>query len=289
MLHVINTIIPIFTVILLGWLASARGLLPYDLLGPLNRLVYYLAIPAMIFRAVAAASFHAHFNVYLLIGTVAPVIILFAIVLGACLSFRVHRSYCGTFMQGSFHGNLGYIGLAVAYYFLGTNGFTQAGILAGFLMLVQNIFSVLSLQIFSKRPDSGHGFLFFIKKVMGNPVVISVIGGIIFSFFELPIPGTIDRTLMIISGMALPLALLIIGASLSLKLIQSHLRPALTICILKLLILPSIGLLIYKFFRITPELFLPGLILLAAPSATVVYIMARELTVRLIWHRHPYH
>jgi predicted permease len=203
--------------------------------------------------------------------------IMFAIALGACRLFRVHRGHCGTFIQSSFHGNLGYIGLAVAYYFLGTEGFTRAGILAGFLMLMQNFFSILGLQISSKKPDSGYGAWFFIKKIIGNPVVVSAIGGILFSVLELSIPEPVDRILKIISGMALPLALLIIGASLSLKLIQSHLKLVLSICLLKLFGLPLIGLLIYQWFGITSELFLPGLILLATPTATVAYIMAREL------------
>jgi predicted permease len=38
------------------------------MIGPLNRLVYYLAIPAMVFREVAQAPFHAHFQP-LLLGT----------------------------------------------------------------------------------------------------------------------------------------------------------------------------------------------------------------------------
>ncbi|MFH1490146.1 MAG: AEC family transporter [Pseudomonadota bacterium] len=277
MFHVFNTIIPIFVIILLGWLVRAKGLLIRDLISPLNRLVYYLAIPAMIFRAVASSSFRAHFDAYLLIGTLVPVAFLFAVLLGVSRILRIDRGHCGTFLQGSFHGNLGYIGLAVAYYYLGSEGFTRAGILAGFLMLVQNFFSILGLQIYSREEGAGRGHWFFIKKIMGNPVVISAIGGILFSLLEISLPDILDRSLSIISGMALPLALLIIGASLSLRVIQSHLKLTLFVSILKLLALPAVGLFIYRLFEIPPEHFLPGLILLASPSATIVYIMAKEL------------
>ncbi|MFW6099322.1 MAG: AEC family transporter [Thermodesulfobacteriota bacterium] len=51
----VNTIIPIFAVVLLGSVLRSRGFLPVNLVGPLNQLVYYLAIPAMIFRGVAKA------------------------------------------------------------------------------------------------------------------------------------------------------------------------------------------------------------------------------------------
>jgi predicted permease len=68
MLHVLYTTGPIFVIILLGWSLKARGFLPSHMIGPLNRLVYYLAIPAMVFREVAQAPFHAHFQP-LLLGT----------------------------------------------------------------------------------------------------------------------------------------------------------------------------------------------------------------------------
>jgi len=88
---------------------------------------------------------------------------------------------------------------------------------------------------------------------------------------------TIDRSLGIISGMALPLALLVIGASLSFGLIKSHLKLALSAGFLKLLVLPALGILMYLLLGLSVSQFLPGLILLAAPTATITYVMAGEM------------
>ena len=54
--HIVTTIIPIFSLVALGNIARRRGFLPEAFMGPANRLVYYLAIPAMIFRAISNAS-----------------------------------------------------------------------------------------------------------------------------------------------------------------------------------------------------------------------------------------
>jgi len=53
MLDVVNTIVPVFLLILLGYFLHAKELLPSPIVGPLNRLVFYLAIPAMIFREIS--------------------------------------------------------------------------------------------------------------------------------------------------------------------------------------------------------------------------------------------
>jgi malate permease and related proteins len=47
--------------------------------------------------------------------------------------------------------------------------------------------------------------------------------------------------------------------------------------ILKLLVLPVLGLLFYGVLRVPAVQLLPGLILLASPTATVTYVMASEM------------
>ncbi|MBW1783804.1 MAG: AEC family transporter [Deltaproteobacteria bacterium] len=277
MLHVVHTIVPIFIVILLGWFLNWRRFIPSSLIAPLNRLVYYLAIPAMIFRGVATSSLAVHFDPYLLAATLLSVLMVFVIALVTGTVCSLDRHHRGTFIQSSFHGNLGYIGLAVCYYLLGEKGLTSASILAGFLMLFQNFLSVIGYQLVAGRLKKGRRIWFFVKKIGGNPVVWSSLAGIAFSLLKIPIPVTIDKCLAIISGMALPSALLIIGASLSFGLMKSHIKLVFGAGLLKLVALPAFGVLAYVLSGIPSAQFLPGLILLAAPTATVTFIMAGEM------------
>lgn len=277
MLHVAHTIAPVFIVILLGWFLKWRHFLPSSLIGPLNRLVYYLAIPAMIFREVARSSFAIYFDPWLLTATLLPLLMVFGLAFAAGTAWSLGPSDKGTFIQTSLHGNLGYIGLAVCYYLLGENGFTIASILAGFLMLFQNLLSVIGYQLTSVGTGEGRRLWFLIKKIVGNPVIGSALAGIAFSLFEIPIPNLIDRCLTIISGMALPSALLVIGASLSFGLMKSHIRLVFAAALMKLLVLPALGVLAYWTVNIPPSQFLPGLILLGSPTATITFVMAGEM------------
>ncbi|MCJ7808785.1 MAG: AEC family transporter [Desulfobulbaceae bacterium] len=277
MIPIANTIIPIFLIISLGWFLRSRRLVTAEILVPLNRLVYYLAIPAMIFRAVANASFAAFFSPALLAATLGPIMIVFFVALFCGLLFSMKRKLMGTFVQSSFHGNLGYIGFAVCYYLLGEDGLTRASILAGFMMLMQNFLAVLVLQFFSGNGDIHRTPWFFMKKILGNPVILSAVAGILFSVLEIPIGATIDRSLEILSNMALPLALLVIGSSISFDLIRANIGISFLTGVFKLLLLPAIGLAAYSFLAIPPEQFVPGVILLASPTATITYIMAGEM------------
>jgi malate permease and related proteins len=269
-----TTIVPIFAIIGVGWVARSRGFLPETFVAPANRLVYYWAIPAMIFRSISGGSFETDFNPEVLFATLTSVVFLFFMAWTAGLLWRIEKNQLGPFVQSSFHGNLGYIGLAVVFYHLGEDGLAKAGILAGFVMILQNFLAVLILSVYANRTISGNGMKSVISGIFSNPVILSAMAGIAVSWGRIEIPGVLDKSLKILSGMALPLALLLIGASLSFELIRHKLAPALLSSLLKLAVLPGTGFLLYKAVGATVEDFLPGLILLAAPAATLVYVMA---------------
>lgn len=277
-MDIFATIIPIFAVISIGWAARQRGFIPEEFLGPANQLVYYVAIPAMIFHAISRGSLSTDFNSRVAILTLLTVLFFFLLVWGLCLLVHMKRSQQATFMQSAYHGNLGYIGLAVAYYFLGDRGLASAGILAGFLMILQNFLSVFILQYYGSGNASGRQSFAMLRKILGNPVICSALAGILFSALEIPLHPIITRTLEIISGMALPLALLLIGASLSVRLIRTRLFAVLASGLLKLVLLPGLGFFLYRLWEIPTGAYLPGLILLAAPTATITYVMAGEMS-----------
>ncbi len=276
---ILNTIIPIFSVIFLGWLARRHGFIPQAFAGPANRLVFYFAIPAMVFTAIAKGSLKTDFNPVLLGATLAAVGLCFGLTWVAGAAAKIPRRRFGTFVQSAFHGNLGYIGLAVAFYYLGREGFVSASLLIGFIMILQNLLSVIILQCYSDKDLSRNGTMAgtVLLKIMGNPVILSAVAGIGFSLTGLALPLVITRTLEIVSGMALPLALLLIGAALNFDQMKTLFMPVLPVAGIKLGILPGIGAACYSMWGLSPEIYMPGLILLASPSATISYFMAVEM------------
>jgi predicted permease len=231
----------------------------------------------MIFREISRASLKTQFDIKVLFITLFAVVAIFGVSWGLGLAHRIRRGQLGTYIQTCCHGNLGYIGLAVAYYYLGTEGLVRASIIAGFVMILQNLLSVVALQFNSDSTSTTGGKLNMVWKVLGNPVIVSAMAGIIFSLAEIPIPLVIDRSLNILSELALPLALLIIGASLTFELMRLRISSLLSSSAIKLILLPGLGFGLYRLFGLPSHDYLPGLILLASPTATISYVMAKEM------------
>ena len=277
MIQTLITILPIFMIILLGWLARVFGFIRMAFIEPANRLVFYLAIPAMVFRAISKASLGLQFDGQLVLLVMVSVCVVFAAAWLLAIGVQLPQRRRGTFIQNSFHGNLGYIGLAVSFYYLGSNEFVQASILAGFIMIWQNFLAVIALQVNSPGNAASPQGGVVVLKILGNPIILSALAGIFVSLTAFPVPAVLGRCLDILSDLALPLALLIIGASLSFDMVPSRLKSVLTTGALKLLLMPAVGLILFRLFNVDSELVLPAIILLASPTATVTYVMAKEM------------
>ena len=276
-MNIATTIIPIFAIIALGWFVRNKGFIQPEFLDPANRLVYYLAIPAMIFHEISKGSLSTQFDAAVILITLFSVLAVFAVAWCVGLVWRIRHGELGTFIQASFHGNLGYIGLAVAYYSLGNDGFVRASIIAGFIMILQNFLAVVALQFNSNDASTSKNKRDAVLRILGNPVILSALAGILFSSTGLKLPLVISRSLDILSGLALPMALILIGASLSFKLMRLKMFRIFSSSILKLILLPGVGFFLYRWFDIKLQDYLPGLILLASPTATLTYVMAKEM------------
>ena len=276
-MNIVSTIVPIFIVIFLGLIAKQRGFFTSDFLDQANRLVYYFAIPAMIFNSISKATLRTQLNLSVIMISLFAILLITTVAWTMSRFLNLLRSSQGTFIQSSFHGNLGYIGLAVAFYYLGDSGLVKAAIIAGFVMILQNILAVIALQYHAQARRGRTSITATLKTTMANPVILSALAGILFSLSGLQMPIIIGRAMTIIKGMALPMALLIIGASLSFKKFKPRFWPVMVSCFLKVIMTPAIGLLLFKLFSIDPTDYLPGLIILASPTATLTYIMAREI------------
>lgn len=278
MFHVLgNTILPIFSIILLGYLLRVKQIIEPSFAKPANRIVYYVAIPAMFLNTISRAPFRTDFNLNAVLCLLGALAILTLASLAAVKVLRVRLDKRGTFVQSCFHGNIGYLSYAVAYYALGQSHFAQTAILSSFLIVGQNLLAVWMLTRFSQQPTCGKKKWILLKGIVQNPIILTVIIGVMWALMDLPVPRPVQQILEILSGMAFPMALLLIGSSLSFGALRSMGKEIVSIGVLKLIGMPLSGSLLMSAAHVPQALILPVIILLAAPPATVTYVMAIEL------------
>ena len=144
------------------------------------------------------------------------------------------------------------------------------------MILLQNVLAVFVLSRAGRGGDMP-GSRVWVRMLFLNPIILSIVAGMIFSLSGLSLPVVLDRSLKILGGLALPMALLLIGSSISLVRYRTRLRYVLAASVFKLILLPALGLLLYSFLGLSKNEYLPGMILLAAPPAAMVYVMSLEM------------
>lgn len=277
LLEIVHIVLPVFLVILLGFSLKRTRLLSAEFMYDLNRLIYFIALPSLLFYKISTADFAANFNVLLLVALTSSTLFGFLFSYGYATLRAYPPSVKAAFCQGAFRGNLAYVGLAIILSAYGEEGFTKAGILLGFLVPLLNILSVFALTLPHRKEVAATGARHLVRQILLNPLIIASMVGICWSYLKLPLPEVLDRSLDIITGMSLPLALLSIGASFTFSKLRGDIVVALFSTTIKILILPLVAGSLLFLMGVTGADLGIGMLLAGTPTATAAYIMAQQL------------
>jgi len=275
-INILNTVLPVFLVIGLGFGIRRCGLIDAQFISNINRLVYYVCLPLLLFYKIGTADFSTNFNPALIAGSMLVILLGFVAVYRLAGAMRLAGPVQGVVAQGACRGNLAFMGLALVYNAYGEAGLTRAGILMGFLVPVYNLGAILVLTL-SQGQDTKPQGPHWLSQVLLNPLILASALGIVWSSYHLPLPLLLNRALNIVSATALPLALLAIGGSFSIERLQGNLKLATLVSVCKLLLIPLLTSVLLMALGVNGLDFAVGILLAGAPAATANYIMATEL------------
>jgi malate permease and related proteins len=271
--RVLETIGPLFLVISFGHLLKRRGFIDDQFVRQVNRFVFLFPLPPLIFTGIVKSKTSDVQGLHLLI-IVVPTLAVFGLALAGGRAARLREGRLGSFVQTTFHGNLSYIGLAVLFYMLGEEGLRKGSILLGFLILLNN---TLAVAVLSWSSHQRRNLLALLVSILKTPVVVAAFVGIVFLFLHLRLPDVLLSSMSMVANIALPMALILIGASISPENVGASFRLSASSSVLKLLVLPGLAVLFCKTLSLSSAEALPAILLLATPAAASSYTMAREM------------
>ncbi|MFP3938056.1 MAG: AEC family transporter, partial [Phycisphaerae bacterium] len=244
----------------------------------LNRLVYWVALPALLFGKIVTAPAigpeAGESFAIALAGTMAAVVVGLAV----AAALRVPGQSVGTFVQASFRGNLAYVGLPVVLHAF--DGNPQAETLAVLtlapLVPIYNVVAVVVL-LASRHKLSRSAVRKMLLQIATNPLLLSCLAGLAVSAAGAGIPTAADRTLDVLAGLTLPAALLAVGGALVGARLRGRVLQSTSAAMVKLAIAPAVGLLTAYLLSAGREETFVGLILLACPTAVASHVLADQL------------
>lgn len=269
----INAVLPVFIMISLGYIFKRINLINENFISTANKFVYMAAITAYLFRSTARTDFHEIMDLKFIFFIVAATSFSFlAVWIGAEFLFK-NKAVIGTFVQGSFRGNFAFIGIPMVISILGSEDAAKTSLVVMFVVPIYNILSVFILSVRSSKKKKLKIKRILID-VLKNPLIISIMSGIVFSLLNIKIPYLLDKPLESLGTISTPLALIVIGGSFSFRSAGTKLKPAVLAALLKTTIIPSLVIFFAVLSGFTGGDIIIIFVMAAAPTAISSYILS---------------
>ncbi|SLN44255.1 AEC family transporter [Oceanibacterium hippocampi] len=266
----IAALVPVFIMILLGWLLRRYAFGDESFWAMAERITYFVFFPALLVNRLGHADLSG-FQVLPLAGAmILAVIVLWGLALLVARPLGLARPGASSLVQGAIRFNT-YVGFAAASALWGTAGLTLAAIVAAIMIPTVNVISVIALT------GRQAGLRQIVLSVVRNPLILACLIGAGLSSSGTGIPALIQQVLEILGAAALPLGLLAVGAALDYQAAAASKAAIVAGVVLKLLVFPAVMALSLHLFGVQGLTAGTALLWASLPVASSAYVMSRML------------
>ncbi|MDU6410353.1 MAG: AEC family transporter [Yersiniaceae bacterium] len=278
--HQILLSVPLFVLIVLGYGLVRWGKWPASITDGMTRLVFSVALPAMLFRMMCDFTKRPAVDARLLIAFFGSCLIVF--VLGRVLAkhlFRLDGISGSVFALGGIFSNNVMLGLPIATVMLGEAAVPSVALVLVFNGLILWTLVTISIEWARNGSPTLAGFAKTARSVLTNPLIIGIISGTLFSLTRLPLPRFIDQPVSMLGQSAAPLSLVVLGMGLAEYRVRDGWKLSSAICVMKLLVQPLVVWLLAVALHL-PAMETRVVVLLGSMAVGVnVYLMSRQFNV----------
>lgn len=271
---IVDILLPIFALILLGYLGRRSGRLGPAAASELNRFVVWFGLPALIFDVTANADWTQLWQPGFVIAFSIGCLGIFVATLFWRLRSRPLADASLDALAASY-ANTGYIGIPLCTLVFGTSGLQPALIAS---LIVVCVLFALAIACLETGLHAGQPLARTLRKVglslLRNPLVVAPLVGVAWGASGLGVAEPLQRMLSLLGAATAPCALVCLGAFLAQDQ-QGSARGAWPLVGVKLVLQPALtGALAFWVFELPTMWALAALLLSALPTGTGPFMLA---------------
>lgn len=283
-IFVINGVVPIFAIIIIGYLMKKRNFITDEFVRTADKLVFKLLLPVYLFVEVSSMEKDdfKFGDVAVALYAMAAVLVISFGTLAISGLFIKNSGTKGAFVQGVYRSNTAILGIPFAQNLFGDDGARIAAVLIAFVVPLYNAAAVVILGICgSDKKEQKNNILHrtakVLKDIAKNPLIIAILLGLAVCFAEINLPSAVNKTIAYLANASTPIALIAIGANFSFGDVKGRAGLAVTAAFLKTVAVPllvvGVGMLMGFENAQLGALF----VIFGTPAAVSSYIMAKNM------------
>lgn len=272
MLTTLTTILPVFLIILTGFVAGRSGVVPPSDAGNITRFVIWVPLPMLMFHIVATTDWRHHWHGDFALVLILSLLLMF--LLGMMVGWLRGRPVADMALDGlnASFSNMGYLGLPMLLMALGPISGPYS--VLGF-SLVLSLLSACTILVIELGNSHGHApgraVAVAVRGVVTNPVLVPPLAGLAWWMTGWPLPAFLDKFMVLLGNAAPPVALAGIGLLLSQQPVTRALTngTALALTVIKLIAAPAVAAALALWvFRLPNDVARMAILLAAMPTGT---------------------
>lgn len=269
-----DIMLPLLSMLGLGWLIRRIGWLTVETAAAMNKLIFRLFLPVLLFNNLRTLQTDTApglpFAAYLFCGILG--IFLLAQVLVPRFIHDPRKQ--GVMVQGIFRTNFAVLGIPLMEAMFGQPGMAAETLALPIVVPMNNVLAVITLASSSGKKAS---FRKLARDIALNPLIIASALGAVFLLLHVQLPAFLDKTCNQVGSIASPLSLIVLGASLKWQRVKENRRELCWTVLLKQAIIPLCMLSLAVLLGFRHEELGVMVILFGAPGAVSSYPMAEAM------------
>jgi len=239
----IRTIVPIFLLIGLGFLSRKVRILKAGDERILSAYVYYFALPALLLVDLAKINFNEE-NLRFILAGITPILIVVTVYSIAYLIFKFSKETFYLLILSTVFGSLAFFGIPFIMFAFPEEGETFATLSVASISVVSVAISITVLELYKLGESTiREGLKHVTKKLSKNPLILSILFGIILALSGIEIPQPISTSLHMLGSTTSTVAIFMLGVFLYGRK-YTNLAKAFKLSLLRMVFLPLIAVLI---------------------------------------------
>jgi predicted permease len=274
---VISALLPVFLLIVLGFILKRTLLRPETQWHGLERLTYYVLLPVFLIQTLVKADLST-----VPVGGVGGALLLSALAMSLlCLALRpllAHAAVDGPAFTSIFQGATRwqtYVALAVSSSLFGNLGLAIASVAMIAIVPMVNVLCVTVLAQYASPEKRSTGSI--AVTVVSNPLIWACLIGLAINVTHIPLPRLWHEVADALGRSSLAIGLLVTGAGLQLEGLFKPSLAAGVAVLLKLVLMPTIAIMLALQFGISGSNLAVVTICSAVPTASSAYVLARQM------------
>lgn len=272
----LNATIPVFLLMALGYVFRRLGLFDEDVAQKLNRFVFRVTLPVMLFGDLAVLDIAEAWDTKFVLFCFCVTLFSIAAAAGLSFLFRDGRTR-GEFIQAAYRSSAAILGIAFITNIYGNAGMAPLMIIGS--VPLYNIMAVVVLSVF--QPERKPLDRALVKKtargIVTNPIILGIIAGLLWSALRLPMPVILQKTVSNLGGISSPLGLMAMGATFEPKRALGKLGQSAVAAAVKLVGFCALFLPLAVALGFREEKLVAILIMLGSATTVSSYVMARSM------------